>query len=577
MRIKNQKNILLVIALSSTIALFGQNQLSIPPTLSGTNFNLNVQNGVTQFYPGINTPTYGINGPLLAPTLIINKGDLVTLNVTNNLTGNGNSTTMHWHGLHVPAMDDGGPHQVILQGTTWSPKFKMLNNAGTFWYHPHGLGKTDLHVVKGLAGMIIVKDNAEALLNLPRTYGIDDFPIIIQTKAFDALNQVAIASNMDTALFVNGTLKPYLNVPSQVVRFRVLNGSSSRTYNLGLSNNQSFYQIATDGGLLDSSIKLTRLILSPGERAELLVNFTGKIGDKIFLESFSSELAIGIYGADSVGDVNNEIHDYEDNFLNGADFNILQFNVVVANSKPITAVIDNLVPYIPFKIADANKFRTFVFDTLRLLPIDPPNRADGPFGINNKTFDIDVANDTVHLNNTEVWTLKNKTLLAHPFHIHDIQFNVIEKNGKAPMRSERGWKDVILVMPNDSVKFITKFETFADNTTPYMYHCHILHHEDDGMMGSFLVIDTTASTSIADIDFENKFHVFPNPTNNFLNVIATDNRNFSLTIFNTLGKNIYSAQATSNLKLETSNFPIGIYFIQINSNNKIFTKKILIQ
>lgn len=572
-----KRNIFIIVGIILSKIIIAQNQLAIPTTLTGTVFNLNVQNGITQFYQGINTNTYGINGSLLGPTLIINKGDLVTLNVTNNLTGNGNSTTMHWHGLHVPAMDDGGPHQVIMQGTTWSPKFKMLNNAGTFWYHPHGLGKTDLHVVKGLAGMIIVKDSAESLLNLPRTYGIDDIPIVIQTKAFDLLNQVAIASNMDTALFVNGTYNPYLNVPSQVVRFRVLNGSSSRSYNLGLSNNQKFYQIATDGGLLDSTLMLTRLVLSPGERAEILVDFTGKINEKIHLKSFASELPIGIYGADSVGDLDNILHDYDDNILNGSDFNILQFNITNANSKPITTIINNLVPYKPFKIVDATKFRTFVFDTFRLLPIDAPNRTDGPFGINNATFDIDVVNETIHLNTTEVWTLKNKTLLAHPFHIHDVQFNVIEKNGKAPIPSERGWKDVILVMPNDSVKFITKFETFADKITPYMYHCHILHHEDDGMMGSFVVIDTTTSTGITDINFENYFSIFPNPTTGLLNINQKDHNKFSVTLFNSTGKIIEETQNVQKLQLNIENYPTGIYFIQIFTDNNLITKKIIKQ
>src|SRR5678816_751410 len=206
--------------------VFAQNALFIPPTLTGDTFNLTVQDGVTQFYPGINTPTYGINGALLAPTLIVNRWDWVTMNVTNNLAGFGNSTTMHWHGLHVPAMDDGGPHQVIAQGTTWSPHFQILNSAGTFWYHPHGDNKTDRHVSKGIAGMIIVKDSAEAALTLPRTYGVDDFPIIVQTKAFDVLNQIAIATEEDTAVMVNGTVKPYLDAPAQVIRLRLLNGAS---------------------------------------------------------------------------------------------------------------------------------------------------------------------------------------------------------------------------------------------------------------------------------------------------------------------------------------------------------------
>ena len=550
-----------------------QNALLIPPTLTGTNFNLTVQSGTQTFYGTTPTPTYGINGVFLAPTIIVNKGDSITLNVTNNLAV---KTTIHWHGLHVSAMNDGGPHQEINPSSTWSPSFKVRNNASTFWYHPHGVGQTERQVSRGLAGFFIVKDSAEAALVLPRTYGVDDIPIVVQTKAFDVLQQIAIATNMDTALFVNGTLNPYFNAPAQVIRFRLLNGSSLRTYNFGFSNGQTFYQISTDGGLLDTSLALTRLMLNPGERAEILINFSGMVSQSIFLKSFGSELPTGIYGADSIGLGADTIHEYADNFLNGADFNLLQLNIVAQTTSPITTIANALVPYSPLNTLSATNYRTLVFDTLRLLPIDPPNRSEGPFGINYKSFDMDSINEVVHLNTTEIWTLVNKTLIAHPFHIHDVQFNVIEKSGLPPSPSESGWKDVILVMPNDSVKFITKFETFADPITPYMYHCHLLHHEDDGMMGSFLVIDSTAS-GINEIDFENKISIYPNPTNDFLKISSLDNKNFSLKIVNTLGERMYSVNSIANCQLSVVNWNSGLYFVQINSQNKFCTKKFIKQ
>jgi len=551
-----------------------QNQLVIPPSLTGTNFNLTVQSGTQTFYGSTATPTYGINGAFLSPTIIVNKGDSITLNVSNSLNIN---TTMHWHGLHVSAMNDGGPHQIINPSSTWSPSFKVRNNASTFWYHPHGANQTEQQVSKGLAGMFIVKDSAEAALNLPRTYGVDDIPIIVQTKAFDVLQQIAIATDMDTAIFVNGTLNPYFNAPAQVIRFRLLNGSSLRTYNFGFSNGQTFYQIATDGGLLDTSLALTRLKLSPGERAEILVNFSGMQSQTLYLKSFASELPTGIYGAAIVGFGADTIHEYNDNVLNGADYNLMQINVVAALASPITTIQNALIPYIPLNPISATNYRTIVMDTIRLLPIDPPNRAEGPFGMNNQTFNMDSINEIVHLNTTEIWTLVNKTLVAHPFHIHDIEFNIIEKSGLPPSPSETGWKDVVLVMPNDSVKFITKFTTFADNTTPYMYHCHLLHHEDDGMMGSFLVIDTTSSTGIADINFENKFSIFPNPTTGILNINSKDNNKFSLILFNSIGKKIEETQSIQHLQLNINNYPAGIYFIQIQTGNNLITKKIIKQ
>ncbi len=548
-----------------------QNALYIPPALTGTNFNLNVQQGTQLFYGTTATPTYGINNSWMAPTIIVNKGDSIMLNVTNSLAVR---TTMHWHGLHVAAYNDGGPHQIIYPSATWSPSFKIRNNAATYWYHPHGANQTEQQITKGLAGFLIVKDSAEATLNLPRTYGVDDIPLNVQTRAFDVLNQIAIATDLDTAVFVNGTLNPFLNTPAQVVRFRLLNASSLRTYNFGLSNAQTFYQVATDGGMLDTSLALTRLQLSPGERAEILINFSGMSGQTISLKSFASELLTGIYGADTVGFGADTIPEYEDNFLNGADFNLMQLNIVAPTANPITSIPTALIPYNPININTATNFRTIEFDTIRSSPIDVPNLAEGPFAMNNQIFDMDSINQTVHINTTEIWTLINHTLVAHPFHIHDVKFNVIEKSGLPTPLTERGWKDVVLVMPHDSAKFITRFETFANDTIPYMYHCHLLHHEDDGMMGSFLVLDTTA-TGVEKINKENYFSVFPNPVNDFINIVSLDNKNFSIEIFNAFGEIFYSGREESNFRIETGSLSSGFHFLKMNTGKNVFSNKFI--
>lgn len=552
---------------------FAQNPLFIPPILSGTTFNLNIQNGTTQFYSGINTPTYGINGALLAPTLIVNKWDLVTMNVTNNLTGFGNSTTIHWHGLHVPAMDDGGPHQVIAQAATWSPGFQILNSAGTFWYHPHGDNKTDLHVSKGIAGMIIVKDSSEAALTLPRTYGVDDFPIIVQSKAFDILNQIAISTELDTAVCVNGIMNPYLNAPSQVIRLRLLNGSSSRVYNFGFTANKPFKMIASDAGLLDSSITLTRIRLSPGERAEILLDLQGMTGQTIYLNSFSSEMPNGIYGAATVtGMMGGNIPDYDLNPLNGADFGILQINVVAQTGSPVTTIPTALSINTQWTAYTVSRSFNLQPDTM----MSPVGQVAGPFNINGVHFDMNTINVTTYLNNTEKWRITNNTGIAHPFHIHDMHFYLLNVNGGAVPDYEQGKKDVVLVLPQQYVEFITKFEDFADDSIPYMYHCHLLHHEDDGMMGSFRVLDTT-STGISNINFENNFSIFPNPTSHFLNIISSNSEKYSVCIFNSLGEKIYSEQANLNWQVETSNLASGIYFIQLKTQHKLFTLKFIKQ
>ena len=162
------------------LALWAQVPLPIPDTLSGSSINLTVQEGTWEFHAGEMVNTYGYNGDLLGPTLLLEQGGTVTLNVTNALP---DLTTTHWHGLHVSAENDGGPHSLIYPNTTWSPSFTVLDRASTFWYHPHGHGLTDYQVSKGAAGMIIVRDAQEAALDLPRTYGVDDIPLILQTKA----------------------------------------------------------------------------------------------------------------------------------------------------------------------------------------------------------------------------------------------------------------------------------------------------------------------------------------------------------------------------------------------------------
>ncbi len=557
-----KKIILSVAALfAATDFLVAQNPLFIPPTLSGTNFNLNIQNGTTQFYPGINTPTYGINGALLAPTLIINKWDWVTLNVTNSLTGNGNATTIHWHGLHVPAMDDGGPHQVINQGATWSPYFQMVNSAGTFWYHPHGDNKTDLHVSKGIAGMIIVKDSAEAALTLPRNYGVDDFPVIVQTKSFDILNQIAIATEFDTALMVNGIVHPYLDAPSQVVRFRLLNGSSTRTYNFGFTANKTFKMIAGDAGLLDSAVTLTRIRLSPGERAEILLDLQGMMGDTIFLNSYSSELPNGIYGAATVtGMMGGTIPDYDLNPLNGDDFGVLQINIGAQTANAVTTTPTTLITNVPWTGYTVSRTFTLTPDTM----MSAQGQVAGPFSINGVHFDMNYINVTTYLNTTEKWRISNNTGIAHPFHIHDMHFYILNINGGAVPAYEQGKKDVVLVMPMQYVEFITRFEDFADDSVPYMYHCHLLHHEDDGMMGSFRVIDTT-NTSIAGFNENDNWKIYPNLASTTLTVEipTTLQALYAYEIYDIEGKRVKTAWRNSfKQQIDISDLVDGIYFLQ---------------
>ncbi|MBC8344844.1 MAG: multicopper oxidase domain-containing protein [Candidatus Marinimicrobia bacterium] len=562
-----------------------QNTLIIPDTLSGTDLNLTLQNGTFSFYEGISTTTMGANGNILGPTLIMNNGDFVDIKVTNQLA---DTTTIHWHGMHVSSENDGGPHTTIAPGVTWNPKFSVLDKAGTYWYHPHLHEKTNLHVSKGIAGFIIVRDSEEAALNLPRTYGIDDFPLVFQTKTFDSNKEIVVPSNADSVLMVNATINATLDVPAQVVRFRLLDGSSQRVFNIGLSDNRSFSQIGSDGGLLESSNTVTRLQLAPGERAEVLIDFSSMEGETISLMSYASEFGNGIYGATYPGMGTGITMDgYNPNVLNGNDFSLIEFKVVSPTSNPITSIPETLVAVTPLLESDVDTTRSFTLSAVAM----GPNALNGDFLINGASFKMDEINEIIPLNNTEIWSITNQSPIAHPFHIHDVQFYILDRDGVKPSKAEAGRKDVVLVNPQETVRFITEFRDFADDAVPYMYHCHMLTHEDQGMMGQFIVVDMLASVDeFPLIAKEFSLHPsYPNPFNpkTIIKYELSQPGLVALTIYNISGQEVATlvkeSQSMGVYKSYWSgkndigrDMPSGIYFYTLKMNGESRTRKMVL-
>ena len=493
---------LFLFALLLHSAARAQTPLPIPDTLSGPVFDLTMQEATWEFHPGEVVNTYGYNGSLLGPTLILNQGQPVTLNVTNTMP---DLTTTHWHGLHVSPANDGGPHSLIYPNTTWSPSFTVLDRASTFWYHPHGHGLTDFQVSMGLAGMIIVRDAQEAALDLPRTYGVDDIPLVLQTKAIVG-GQIMLHTGLDSVVVVNGVRNAWKELPAQVVRLRCLNGSSERAMRLGFSNGMGFHVIGTDGGLLDAPVSLTRLQLMPGERVELLLDLAAMQGQAMQLMAYNSELPDDIIGAAEVGNGMATLDGYDDNALNGADFPLVSFTVGAPLTSGTFQLPTTLMPVVPIPEMEADLTRTFLVEPQFMSPME---MIEGPFTINGALMDMDSINVVVPLGSTEIWTFTNNTMVGHPIHIHDIQFNILDRNGVAPEPWETGWKDVVFVPAQGSARVITRFEDFADPDMPYMYHCHLLMHEDEGMMGQFLVVDPT---SIGEALNPVRPVVWPNPS-----------------------------------------------------------------
>ncbi len=580
----------LIVLTCTAYHLKGQNNLPIPPLDIGSwnngirTFDLSMQNSSTEFFSGVITPTSGYNGNFLGPTLYMKKGDSLTFNVTNML---GENSTTHWHGLHVPAIMDGGPHQMITDNSTWTATFTMLNTASTFWYHPHhkpdiwtDLDGTGGQVFRGLAGMLIVEDDETDALNLPSTYGVDEIPLIVQDRAFNPdgtfkefLNFPALVVRTGDTILVNGAITPMFEAPAQMVRFRILNASNGRTYYFGFSDNRNFQQIASDGGLLTAPVALNRLRLAPAERAEIVVDFSGEEGTTLELLSYASEL-VDIFPV------------FPPILLDGMDtldYQIMSFEVGSPTADPITNIPTSLTSIPVYDENDAwNKDDPRLFELQNGSPL---------MTINGVSMELNVINETIHLGDMEVWEIINRTGVAHPFHVHGAPFQILSRSDGAVPENEKGWKDVVLVPRAQNqnnpgrVKIIKPFLDFADDTFPYMYHCHILEHEDRGMMGQYLVIDTT-TTSIESVnEIISDSRLYPNPVeaNNVRVEFMTSNGGeFTFALVNQAGQKITTffvnkqveiGRHIYNLSLE--GIPSGMYFISIKSKQGSIVKKLI--
>lgn len=554
--------------LCTSLAATAQQPLYIPDTLSGNTFSLTMHKDSVQFLPGNKTATMAFNSnAYLGPTLIVQKGTNVNIAVNNQI---GDTTNIHWHGLHVAPTND-GPRQNIMPGMSWNPQFPIMNDAATYWYHPHLHMKTALQALRGAAGLIIVRDNAENALPIPRKYGVDDFPIAVQSMQFDPQNQIDERGMEDSILLVNGTLDPYLSAPAQVIRIRLLNASGERNFNFGFTANKSFYVIGNDGGLLSAPVLVTRIRLSPGERAEILLDLTGMNGQTVYLMSYASELPTGVQGGPTMlmpgGPPMNSP-------LNGIDFNILKLNVVTQTANPITTIPSTLIPQTTLSASQANATRKINFTADNMMVMD------GPFYFNDSSYNENRIDYKIPLNNIEIWELDNQTMVAHPFHIHDVQFNILSINGNKPSAKEAGKKDVVMVPPMGTVKFIVKFEDFADSTTPYVYHCHILMHEDDGMMGQFLVMPS-GSLDIKNVIAEGGISIYPNPATDRITISVKENNQGELYVIQVkdlLGREIYNMRTkATSITLNTSAWNKGLYVITIAASDKKFSKNVLIE
>lgn len=451
----------------ASLAQDAPRRLPIPPLLDaragGGAIALAAQPGQTEFWPGQASVTAGYNGSYLGPTLRVHSGDEVRFAVTNALA---EETTVHWHGLLVPSAVDGGPHNGIPAGGSWRPTVPVRQPAATAWYHAHPHMRTGAQVYAGLAGMLIVTDAQEHALGLPSRYGVDDLPIILQDKAFDRERRLVKPSGHPVAmhglhgsvLLVNGAPQPTAAVPAGLVRLRLLNAGNARLLDMAFDDGRTFHWIGTEGGLLREPVPLQRLSLASGQRAEVLVDF-------------SDGRAVGLVN------------------LQPRRRTMPAMRFVPQGPAAAAPLPTKLAQWKSRTVAQSVRRRKLVLDSGGMMMgggMGGMGSAHSMHSIDGKPFDMARIDQRVRLGDVEIWEVTaGGMVMPHPFHIHGAHFEVLSRGGQAPVLEDQGRRDTVIV--DETVELLVHFGQPASEQAPFMYHCHILEHEDMGMMGQFTV------------------------------------------------------------------------------------------
>lgn len=446
----------------------------------------------------------------IGPVIRVRRGQRVRIDLLNRLP---ESTIIHWHGLHVPEAMDGHPRFAIAPGERYVYEFTVVNRAGSYWFHPHPHGRTGKQVYFGLAGLFLVSDDEENRLGLPS--GAYDLPLVLQDRSFDADNQLVYLSQtlsdstspplrdhgmMDRGMggmmarmmgvlgdriLVNGRPDAERQVERRPYRLRLFNASNTRTYKLAWSDGTPLTVIGTDGGLLPATVRRDYVMLAPAERIELWVDFAQwPAGADISLRS----LAFG--GGMDMGGMMGQAQQLPD----GAPFRVLKLQV--GRNAAVPAMPPGALSHIPPPDASiaVNAASPKVFRlTMGMMT----------WGINGQGFDMLRASEleTVKLGIREVWEFRNdatsgmmRMAMLHAMHVHGLQFRVIGRSVAGRSQGDydtvkaglvdEGWKDTVLVMPGERVRILVHF---ADYPGLFLYHCHMLEHEDSGLMRNYLV------------------------------------------------------------------------------------------
>lgn len=423
-------------------------QMPVLPVLAPTStaggvdaYRMPIQPANVEIIPGLRTDVLSFGGGFVGPTIKARSGRRVQVTYTNQLDGPAN---VHLHGAHVPPTSDGYPMDLIDPGTTRTYDYPNQQQGTTLWYHDHTHQLEAEHVYRGLRGFYLLEGDDERRLNLPS--GSFDVPIMLAEALFDDAGTLVFDFNPNRpTLLANGRPAPYFPVAARKYRFRLLNGATYRVFELTLGDGVPMTQIGSDGGLLPAPLVRTSLVLGPAERAEVVVDFSRfPVGTQLVL-------------ADVTGPV--------------LRFDVARSSVdtstVPARLRPLSA------------LPAATNTREFT------LNVDPAQFASV---INGRVFDPNRVDATIRRGSTEIWKINNidtQFNVDHTFHIHLVQFRVLDRDGVPPDPWDAGWKDTVLIRPGTSLRLQA---TFADYLGRYVFHCHMLEHSSTGMMAQMEIV-----------------------------------------------------------------------------------------
>lgn len=438
----------------------------------------------------------------LGPTIRLRRGQKVRIRFQNRLP---DASIVHWHGLDVPELADGHPRLAVDGGRDYVYEFEVINRAGTYWYHPHPHMETGPQVYSGLAGLLVVSDEEEAALSLPS--GSAELTAVIQDRRFDAANQLVYSTSMmdmetgflGDRVLVNGRPSPTWSLATRAYRLRVLNGSNARIYKLAWNDGTPMTVLGVDGGLLERPQTQRFVTLAPAQRVDLWLDLSQRtVGTTIELQSAAFTLTDAGLDMSGMGGMGGRGMGGGMGRGRGAAMGSgpMPLGAPVSLATVTVARREQAPAALPTRLSG--------FDaSWRPAPDAPVRRIPITFQMMEwfmagRAFDMEAVapDETVRAGSVHIWEFANQggpmgMQMAHPIHVHGRQFRVLGRTGGAPGNTLRdglvdgGWTDTVLVLPNETVRIQVPFTTFPGL---YLYHCHILEHEDMGMMRNFRVI-----------------------------------------------------------------------------------------